>query len=309
MSEHIVHTVLLNDSLALLGRLENITPEIKHIMLEYSHFAFRGCVTVSGGMFSSGLLEQVKNHRLNLTDDNKAIFAFTLGWLSHRACDHTMKPIWKEQPFVGRGTDEDPAISPTECSIYHEGEAYRRYLINDEIYTDAIFKNKLSTLVHEGIRLEIAEKLIQGVMAANLMQIQTINDGIPDQQRFEEICLRMQKFYIDMDRYCAAIEKPDNDKYLAHVKNINWYDENDDIIKTAHNVKVGTDSLDSLTARTFADYGKSYYAVALARSVYYMLAGIYFVFDDSASTDWLDQQLKVEQPVFDGWTLKEIAYE
>lgn len=309
MSEHIVHTVLLQDSLALLGRLHTLSPEIKQILDTYSNFAYRGCVTVSGGMFSSGLLELVKSRQGRLTEDDKAAFSFTLGWLSHRACDHTMKPIWKEQPFVGRGTDEDPSISPTECSVYHEGEAYRRYLSNDEIYTDAIFKDKLSELSMQGIRTEIAEKLVQGAMAANLMQIQTLSDEMPDQQRFEEICLRMQKFYIDMDRYCLAIKKPDSNKYLAFVKSINWYDEEDAIIKTALSIRNKSGASDDLTPCVFSNYGKSYYAVALARSVYYMLAGIYFVFDDAMTLEWLNQQLDVEQPAFDGWTLKEVAYE
>ena len=48
MSEHIVHTVLLKDSLALLCGLGNIDTEIKSILVGFGDFALKGCVRCSG---------------------------------------------------------------------------------------------------------------------------------------------------------------------------------------------------------------------------------------------------------------------
>lgn len=292
MSEHIVHTVILNDSLRLIHALDQVSDSLKQILRDYEYFALRGCTTVSGDSFSYRLLDHIKG-LAELKEKDRAILAFTLGWVSHRACDRVMKPIWKEAPFKGRGTDVDPNVSPFECSIYHEAEAFRRYLANGTLYPLALFPDKLNEEVSDGFDQSTAEELVEGAFAANMMQIQTIPDDMADQQRFEEICMRVQKFYVGLHRYRRAIAKPDAANQYEFVQKINWYHEEDPIIRAANQLRSGIKLSSKQVMDMVNEGGKSYFAKALTLSVQYILSAERYVHDEMLDITWLREQLDI----------------
>ena len=293
MSEHVVHTAILLDSLRLISALDQVDPDFRQTLERYRYFALRGCVTVSGDTFSYRLLEELKARPRPLSGEDQAVLAFTVGWVSHRACDRIMKPIWKEAPFKGRGTDVDPNISPFECSIYHEAEAYRRYFSEDRLYPAALFPERLSQEMPAGFRQETAETLIGGGLAANLMQIQTIPDTLHDQERFEEICMRIQKFYVGLHRYRRAITAPDPVNYEEFVTKIDWYDENDPILRAALALARGEALSSAELLRLIGECGGSYYAKALALSTQYILSADRYIRDGALDTAWLRGQLDI----------------
>ena len=60
MSEHIVHTAVLEDAFALGVRWPRLSAEFRRILSEQLPFALLGCITVSGDRFSFKLLERFK---------------------------------------------------------------------------------------------------------------------------------------------------------------------------------------------------------------------------------------------------------
>ncbi len=291
MSEHIVHTAILSDSLLLIDALDQTDSAFRQTLRQYKYFAMRGCVTVSGDDFSYRLLNDLKGREL--TEQEKATLAFTLGWVSHRACDRVMKPIWKEAPFKGRGTDVDPNISPFECSVYHEAEAYKKYFSGDSVYSGALFPDKLARGMPVCFDQAAAEKLMEGSLAANLMQIQTIRDGGDDQRWFEDICMRVQKFYVGLHRYRRAITDPDPVNYQEFVAGIHWYDEQDPVISAAGKLRRGGVLPSGEVLESINRGGESYYARALTLSLQYILSAERYIRDAALDMNWLRNQLDI----------------
>lgn len=294
MSEHLVHSAVLNDSLLLIGRMDSIAPKLKALLDKYRRFALLGCVTVSGDSFSYRLLEQFKSEKGSADPCLNAKMAFVIGWVSHRACDRIMKAIWKEAPFKGRGTDVDPSVSPYECSIYHEAEAYRRYFSQDDDYRLALFPREMDDYAGAaGLDQDWAYTLVQGAFASNLLNIQTVPDSLGDQARFEALCMRAQKFYVDLNRYRNAIRTPDPQNTREFLTDIRWYDEADPIIAAVRAIRAGGAlSSQAVTASVNAP-AVSKYAHALALSMQYIVSADHYLHDPDADMAWLKDRLDI----------------
>ena len=204
MSEHIVHTAVLEDTFRIAGGLPGIPESFREVMRDFEAFAQLGCITVSGDTFSFRLLEEYKPLWAGRDELLKAKTAFVLGWVSHRACDREMKPIWREPKLKGRGSDVDPNLSPTECSVYHEGVMFNRYYANDPKFRLAVYPQELAQVPgSDYIDLDRAALFIQQAFGASYMNIQTLPEDADPQTFFEEMCMRAQKFYVDAEVLCG----------------------------------------------------------------------------------------------------------
>lgn len=294
MSEHLVHSAVLRDSFRLVVSLPNTSKRLRHIIEQYQKFATLGCITVSGDSFSFRLLERYREKELKNDPYLDAKLAFVLGWVSHRACDRVMKPIWREAQFKGRGTDVDTAISPYECSIYQEAEAYKLFFNGELDYEYALFADRLQAFADTlDLQQEPAYKMVQCAYAMNLMNIQTISEDQPVQKRFEEICMRLQKFYVDINRYSRAIETPDPGLHAEYVDNIHWYDPEDKIIMAAQQLRnnVQVDPTDIQSVLQFQP--ASYYGQALGLSVQYIMSADQYLQDKLLDMNWLKEKLDI----------------
>ncbi len=299
MSEHNVHTALVEDSFAIAKCLPQIQPDFKKVLEIGLRFARLGSITVAGDQFSFVLLEKYKNSWANRDKLLEQKLAFVLGWISHRACDRTMKPIWKEPNFTWRGTDANPALSPTECSVYHEGEAYRLFFKEDPRFRCGIFPEELKKLPGSGyLKAERAEAFVQSALAMNLIEIQTIPLDLPKPDYFEEICMRVQKFYVDIERYVRSIASPVpelTEQYLKKVgpDGIPWYSEQDALIAAANRLRNGEMISSNEAEAAFSQNPVSYYAKALRLSLGYFLTAAAYFNDNDMTIDMLKERLDI----------------
>ncbi|HIR57845.1 MAG TPA: hypothetical protein IAA54_09245 [Candidatus Gallacutalibacter pullicola] len=282
MSEHIVHTAILEDSFHIGVGLPKIPESFREVMRDFENFSRLGCITVSGDQFSFRLLEEYKPLWPRRDELLKAKLAFVLGWISHRACDREMKPIWREPKMKGRGSDVDPNLSPTECSVYHEGVMYNRYYAVDPTFRLAIFPEELACLDGiERIDLDRAALFIQQAFGASYMNIQTLSDTDGMQTFFEEMCMRAQKFYVDLRRYTRSAGSPDPELTAEYVTDINWIDNHDEIVNLAVRLRGGETPSPAEYENALAAEPASHYGKALRLSLSYILtAAEYFERDD-----------------------------
>ncbi|PWL72377.1 MAG: hypothetical protein DBY25_03590 [Clostridiales bacterium] len=294
MSEHNVHTAIVEDSFTIAQRLPQIPPDFKQVLQHDLDFARLGSITVAGDQFSFTLLEEYKGIWATRNELTEQKLAFVLGWISHRACDRTMKPIWKEPNFTWRGTDANPALSPTECSIYHEAEAYHLYFSDDDCFRCGIFIDKLEQLPGASyLKTDVAEAFVQSSLAMNLINIQTIPLDSPKPKYMEEICMRVQKFYVDINRYVNAIAHPIPELRAQYVTDLNWYSLDDKIIAAARNLRDGKDVSAEALETALAETPSSYYGKALRLSLGYFLTAAAYFHDDSMSIDMLKERLDI----------------
>jgi hypothetical protein len=294
MSEHVVHTGILEDSVAIMPCLKEIPGDFVKAVQEHIGFAKLGCITVSGDRFSFRLLEEYKPLWKNRDDLLEAKLAFVLGWVSHRACDRQMKPIWNVVEISGRGSDANPAISPTECSVYHEGTLYNIYYGDNSVYRLAIFPEQLAAWTGaELFNLPVAAEFVESSYAMNMMDIQTIPPPPADQRFIEELCLRAQKFYVDVSRYTRAAGCPDPELKHNYVTGINWYDEKDGIIALARLLRRGGTPEKKMVDQAMQIPAASHYGKALQLSLSYICSAAAYFADDNMSMDTLKDRLDI----------------
>jgi hypothetical protein len=294
MSEHVVHTGILEDSVAIMPYLKEIPGDFVKAVQDHIGFAKLGCITVSGDTYSFRLLEEYKPLWKNRDDLLEAKLAFVLGWVSHRACDRQMKPIWHVVEISGRGSDANPAVSPTECSVYHEGTLYNLYYADDSVFRLAIFPEQLSAWTGaELFNLPLAAEFVESSYAMNMMDIQTILPPPEDQRFIEELCLRAQKFYVDISRYARAAGRPDPGLKRDYVAGINWYDEKDGIIALVRLLRRGGIPEKTMVDQAMRTPAASHYGKALQLSLSYICSAAAYFADDTMSMDTLKDRLDI----------------
>jgi hypothetical protein len=294
MSEHIVHTGILEDSVAIMPYLKEIPDDFVKAVQNHIGFARLGCITVAGDSFSFRLLEEYKPLWKNRDDLLEAKLAFVLGWVSHRACDRQMKPIWHVVEISGRGSDANPAVSPTECSVYHEGTLYNIYYADNSIFRFAIFPEQLASGPGaELFNLPLAAEFIESSYAMNMMDIQTILPPPTDQRFIEDLCLRAQKFYVDVSRYTRAAGRPDPELKRNYVTGINWYNEQDGIIALARLLRHGGTPERRTVEQAMQTPAASYYGKALQLSLGYICSAAAYFTDDGMSIATLKDRLDI----------------
>jgi hypothetical protein len=299
MSEHIVHTGILEDSVAIMPYLKKIPEGFFQSVQRHIGFARLGCITVSGDTYSFRLLEEYKPIWKKRDDLLEAKLAFVLGWISHRACDREMKPIWHIVEISGRGSDANPVVSPTECSVYHEGTLYNLYYSGDPVFHLAIFPGHLAEWPGaELVDLPLMSEFIESSYAMNMMDIQTIPLPSPGQhssdQRFiEDVCLRAQKFYVDINRYTRASSQAVPSLKKSYVIDINWYNENDLIVALVSRLRRG-DSISGLDIEVSLNMpASSHYGRALQLSLRYIISAATYFTDDNMSIETLKECLDI----------------
>ncbi len=294
MSEHIVHTAVLEDTFRIAGGLPGIPESFREVMRDFEAFAQLGCITVSGDTFSFRLLEEYKPLWAGRDELLKAKTAFVLGWVSHRACDREMKPIWREPKLKGRGSDVDPNLSPTECSVYHEGVMFNRYYANDPKFRLAVYPQELAQVPgSDYIDLDRAALFIQQAFGASYMNIQTLPEDADPQTFFEEMCMRAQKFYVDPQRYTRSAGSPDPELTEEYVTGINWVDDNDRIVRLALRLRAGESPSPDEYQAAYDSVPESHYGKALRLSLSYILTAAEYFERADMGMDELKERLDI----------------
>lgn len=296
MSEHIVHTAILEDSIAICLGLSAMPEDFREVVRNHGRFAQLGCITVAGDQFSVRLLTEYREKWDGRDESLEARLAFVLGWISHRACDRTMKPIWVEPPMKV-GSDVDPTLSPSECSVYHEGYMYNRYYRKDPKFCYAIFPEEMEKLPGmKFINRERAALYVQQSFGANYLAIQTLPEQRQDQEWFENLCMRAQKFYVDVNRYRKSAGDPDPDKEHGFLLDINWYNPEDVLVGLAEDLRWGRKTGTLTCDEAYAQEPSSYYGKALRLSIRYILAAAEFFHRKDMSPEELKERLDVGKP-------------
>ncbi|MFW6270543.1 MAG: hypothetical protein ACOC4G_10740 [Bacillota bacterium] len=295
MSEHIVHTSILKDSFLLIKNSQEISSKFKEIANDYEDFALLGSITRGGDNFTVDLLNAFQKRWQDGADDEllPAKLAFVLGWLSHRAADRQMKPIW-------RGSDFPTDQSPTECSIYMEAFMFREYYSDDLKLNRAILSEELENncLLDNPEQVEKVVNLFRAIIKRVLIEMHTFIP--PYQGDIEEFLERLfsaqQEFKEDViERMASAIVNPDPEKTKKYITDINFFDHQDGIIEVAQKLRQGEDVANSEFENKINEKPKSHYGKALAMSYSYILKADQF-FKKRINLEELKEGLDINKP-------------
>lgn len=281
MSENITHTAVTDDCARLAIYSPTICAPFKEVLSQHLEVARMGGVTRSGGKFVIPLLGRYRGAWPAAEADDllRQKLAFVLGWLCHRAADLQMKPVF-------RAADGECALDPTDCSVYHDVFLFRTVYASGqgEPYAPGI-------LSLDVIGLEAG---LRSLWQRALIGLHTF---IPDQQDVEGWLERLfktrQQFYVDLERYAEAFADPDPGKVRRFLDEVNFYQEQDPLIRLARSIQAGKPETEiDLPAAVDAAASQSQYAQALRRGYCYLeAASRYFTgqLDEAALADALER--------------------
>lgn len=281
MSENITHTAVTDDCTRLALYSPSICDPFQEVLSEHLEIARMGGVTRSGGKFVIPLLTRYREAWSEAGDKHllEQKLAFVLGWLCHRAADLQMKPIF-------RAVDGECAEEPTDCSVYHDVFLFRK------VYGSGHGEPYVPDIL--SLDLDEMETVLRGLWQRALIGLHTF---IPDQEDIEGWLERLfktrQQFYVDLDRYARAFTHPDPDKVSRFLDGVNFYDDQDALIRLARSIQAGvTETEIDWQAALDAAATQSQYAQALRRGYLYLQAASdYFEkqIDEAAFADALER--------------------
>lgn len=279
MSEHIVHTAVLEDCLHLVTNSEEINEEFREICKAFGDFAQLGSVTVSGDMFSTQLLKEFKPRWQGRAPEEmlEAKLLFVFGWISHRAADRQMKPVWNLGHI--RELEKSIGLRPTDCSVYHEAFILKQYYFSDPVFKGSVLIDEaVESSGLPSIDLDVAMRFIHTLVKRSLIEMHTFKPDYDNVEVWlEKLFTRQQKFYVDVERYARAVVFPDPEKYKTYITDIHFYDENDPILAVLKKLRNSELVSSQEISSALVAYNGSHYAQAVVRGYNYIKASIEYL--------------------------------
>lgn len=140
-----MHTAIAADCFRLMQASTEVCDAFKNSTIAYASFARLGAITWGGDTFTVTLLSDIRRRwaTRECADRLEPKLGFVLAWLTHRAADRQMKPVFRETDPVEQRTQ-----SPSEPSVYHDALAFRELFDegNDAPYRPAMFEDGYPSL-------------------------------------------------------------------------------------------------------------------------------------------------------------------
>lgn len=300
MSENITHTIICDDSLRLCVASPEICAAFKAAATNHAEFARLGGITRFGDKHSFYLLDEFRElWKAGKTDAmTEAKLAFVLGWLSHRAADRQMKPVFRE-------IEPGRPVSPANTSIYHDAYIFwRRYSKSaNNPYGPGVFAPE-GLAAHEAapaLETDQLESFFRSLTQRTLIALHTFIPDNDDIHTFLEKLFSVLQTYRDdmLERYCKAITDPDPEWKRKALEESNFYDPDEAIIATAEALQRG----DAVTAEQVIEAAKapaeSHYGQALRMAYGYLQKASEF-FESDMPIDTLKESLNIGKLGRDG---------
>lgn len=275
MSEYIVHVAIMQDCFNIMLQSSLFHPLLKEIVMQQRDFGEAASTTMSGDHYTWRILEDLRSRWATRTAEEhlEPKLAFVLGWVSHRAADRQMKPVFR--------ATVDPLTRATignECTLYNEAEIYKNYYMNhpDDPYKD-VYDILLNRPYDQCFHVEATKKLFNGMLKMAFMRMHTMKpsltydvDGI--EAWIDNIYTLLQQFKINMELEAQIIAAPDPVKYQKYIVDTCFFSKDDSLIDIAirlrNNQHIDTKQIDAaLTAPQKSDY-----AIALQTALRYTRA-------------------------------------
>ena len=298
MSENVTHTGVLDDCFRLMQVSDEICDAFKEVAQSQNDFARFGGITRSGDRFTVQLLTDFRERWADRKPEDKLEpkLAFVLGWLTHRAADRQMKPVFRE-------AEPDRTQSPSDCSVYHDAFVFKEVFAGgkEAPYSTATFEAGMQSLPVAGaLGVADVETFFRALLQRALIELHTF---IPDRDDIEpwleKLATLRQQFYVDVDRYAAAIYRPDPVKVKRFITDVNFYDGEDPIVAATRGIQHGEGVTASQVKEAAGAEAKSHYAQALQMGYGYLCAASDF-FTSDMTPEALKERLDVGQPGRDG---------
>jgi hypothetical protein len=297
MSEHITHIAVYEDCARIIKYSSKRITRAFHEALEIAYDSGMFCSGSRGNhLYAIPILE--KNRELYGTDkygqNETEQVAGAIGWLTHRASDLEMKPMFKKIPAL-----ENPMFTEDECQMYHDAvsfnQVYRGGKLNTlspyEFVDESLLANQMSTNpASQHVAVDYFENLMAHYYVARMVDQCIFTKKLEDVHDFtEKLVDYSQDLYEDLRIYIRAHESPEPFKMHGYIHNFNIYDPEDDLIRFVRYVQDQDKPHPTISLDSALELAKtqSHYARALKK-------GYDFV---GALSDFFDEKISREKVI------------
>ncbi len=296
MSEHITHVAVYEDTARLMAADKENFPAAFPFSIKNAYDSGLFCSGSRGNhLFAVPILEKYKGQPPGELDE-KALeqISGALGWLSHRASDLQMKPLFRVLEDKNH-----PVFHDNECQMYHDAISFKEVYKGGTISTGSKYE-KLSpaTLSHqmkgtpaaEHLNVTPAENVFTHYYMSEFTRLQNLRDDDDINQFAENIIQNSQNLYEDLRIYINAFQDPEYHKLTAYIYNDNMYDEEDSLIKIVRDIQLFDQYPDSDTLKKAlqTSEGQSQYAQALKKGYDFLFAAGKFYNGNMDKSDLYD---------------------
>jgi hypothetical protein len=278
MSEHITHIAVFEDSCTLLELEPRFHESFGISVKKFPDSGLFGSATRGNHLHAMPILNRVRGIWGRHSDDDLKQLAFALGWVTHRAADLQMKPLFE----ITKKQEGQTPYKEVEHEIYQDAFTFRY------VYEEGKRKS-MSPLVrimqatlqtgmksHPGAALVDADRTefaVGGMIHSDLLELHSFLDASgKDLNRWLDTFFdRRQRLYEDLRVYIGAYENPDPAKMEWFITRQNFYNPEDDLLRLVRAKQKG-EALPSVSLETAVERGKSQsqYTGALALSYQFL---------------------------------------
>ncbi len=278
MSEHITHIAVCEDIVHLANVMPTVEKSLKQSVAHYPDECQMGSAARGNHIFALPIIEKYRSHwnTPQWNEEAEIAYAFSVGWICHRAADLQMKPIYKVSK-----SDENPPASKKANRVYHDavtlhevyGDGKIPPLSPRIILSTATFEQDMRSLpATKGIDQPNLERLLNGLIQRSLLDQQDFLDDEKDIEKWiAQFLTKQQRLGDNLQWYIDAYQHPVAERTERYVTSMNYYNANDSIIKLARAAQQGnTIPTTEVTNALKTASTESQYAQALERGCRYL---------------------------------------
>ena len=299
MSEHLTHIGIYDDTYRLVQQADDLHEAFKTSLRNHPDIGLLCSASRGNHLFAIPFLEEVRDqwssHKSG--DGVEEKIAASIGWLSHRAIDLQVKPMYLKIDKI-----QEARYSETENEIYHDAvtfdKVYRRgrdASVSPEVYlSEAILADHMQG--HPAADLLYVAQLepaMCGMVQQNLLLLHQFNETAqsPDEwlDKFPD---HYQKLGENLHTYIEAFQRPDPAKMEKYIHSVNYYNEEDELIRLVRELQHAGKSSISLDDALAKAENQSHYAQGLRRSIQFVRSANAF-FEKKIDKDTAYDQVEI----------------
>lgn len=266
MSEQVTHYAVADDARLFALASPRVNGTFKNNLRD-NHAALRlGALTRKSEVFAGALIKDLRERWQQGRSHDAEKQAFCLGTLTHRATDRLMKPIFDAQAYDGRYTYKD-------VSYYHDIFIFRKVYDNGnkEPFIPEQFDEMLE---HPDVNIDLGvlEQLHKVFWQRRLLNTHTFKPDTDEPDIWlSNLFNVLQNDVVDLQKYYQALTNPDPELVRRATEQVNFYHDEDGILKLAHDLRRGREvSEEDFLKRSHLGDKNSLYARALAKAYGYL---------------------------------------
>ncbi len=297
MSEHITHVAVYEDSVRLMHADKEIFPEIFVKSVKNSYDSGLFCSGSRGNhLYAIPIIEKYKKVKIDsLKKEDMEQIAGAIGWLTHRASDLQMKPIFQIIEDM-----KHPVFDDNECQMFHDAVVFKEVYKGGTLSSESPFQQySPGTLAHrmkgnaaaEYMNVPVTENVFTHYFMSEFARQQHFINDIDNIDTYCDLLIdNSQDLYEDLRIYIDAFQSPEYHKLVEYIHNYNVYDEEDALIRIVRDIQLNKrypskSKLDEALAT--ADQ-QSQYAQALRKSHDFLLGAGDFYNDKISKSEVYD---------------------